>query len=228
MAGDDTPDAAPEPRNAKYERQTKEQFETLGRFVQAFELMVDAARNGCLTLAADNARHARILRVVFHYHTMTAQPLFDMWRGIVAEFARPEEDAAPSREAEEDRGVATKVLAQMADEYGRLARHRNDFLHGTWFIGWAGPADQDFSRLNVFRARITKGGFAAAEMPKDVQGMSAYINRFESMALMLQRATFVVLTRQTFSANFVFDGESWRSPDDPRAPKSATSPRTRP
>jgi hypothetical protein len=41
----------PETREERYRRQTREKFEALGRYVQAFELMVQAARQGIVLLS---------------------------------------------------------------------------------------------------------------------------------------------------------------------------------
>lgn len=217
-----------ESRDERYERQTKEQYETLGRFVQAFELMVDAARSGCIAFTSAGSEHTRLLNVAFHHHSLTAQPLFHMWRGMIGEITRPKESEKPSKEAEEERGIMNTILAQMADEYGALVRRRNDFLHGTWRIGWAGSEQEDFSRVSVFRGKITKSGFAIADMPKDIQAMSEYVAKFESMMQMLHRATIVVQFGYSSKNNFVHDGKKWRSPDDPRAPKPGASPETPP
>ena len=89
-----------------YAKNTKEQYEALGRFVEAFELMVDEIRGICgdcvsMTVGAikpvkpddksweewikEEGDRRHLISIPFHHQGMTAKPLFDIMRAIVAE-----------------------------------------------------------------------------------------------------------------------------------------------
>src|SRR5947207_2364955 len=97
-----------ETRNQRYTRQTGEQFEAIGRFVQAFELMVDAVRYGLLQLTARDPKHQRLLNIVFHYKSMTASPLIDIFRAIIAEIVLDADYKIQKSESD----AALKIMAQ--------------------------------------------------------------------------------------------------------------------
>jgi hypothetical protein len=96
----------PPTNDEAYSKNTKEQYEALGRFVEAFELMVDEVRGICSdSIFSDIFKIARpkpddwnwedwiheedrqrqLMGLAFHQQSMTAKPLFDVMRAIIAE-----------------------------------------------------------------------------------------------------------------------------------------------
>ena len=49
-----------------YTKNTKEQYEALGRFVEAFEAMVSEVREICIELLSKDGRHRNLIEVPFH------------------------------------------------------------------------------------------------------------------------------------------------------------------
>lgn len=149
-------------RAARYEAQTKEQFEALGRFVQAFEQMVEAARFGLShRLQCESQNLFYFTSMLFHHKALTAGPLFELFRGFimvdVLEIKKlPEVQAGAYREAMRDIGR----------EYMALVEFRNLILHGTPYIGWAGAEQEDFSELAIHKGGVDKNGFKEHETPK--------------------------------------------------------------
>lgn len=149
-------------RAARYEAQTKEQFEALGRFVQAFEQMVEAARFGLShRLQCESQNLFYFTRMLFHHKALTAGPMFELFRGFimvdVLEIKKlPEVQAGAYREAIRDIGR----------EYMALVEIRNLILHGTPYIGWAGAEQEDFSELAIHKGGVDKNGLKEHETPK--------------------------------------------------------------
>jgi hypothetical protein len=70
-----------------YRKNTAAQYEALGRFVEAFELIVHEARVGCINMLSYDlpGRKAKLIAVPFHHQAFTAMPLFEMFRAIMME-----------------------------------------------------------------------------------------------------------------------------------------------
>jgi hypothetical protein len=78
-----------ETHDKKYSRQTGEQFEALGRFVQEFEQLVDAVRTTSMHLLSSNSpKQQQLVNVVLFHKSLTAQPLFEIMRGLYAVFIK--------------------------------------------------------------------------------------------------------------------------------------------
>jgi hypothetical protein len=68
-----------------YEKNTKEQYEMLGRFVEAFELMIYEIREIILTISARDSGNIVLFQTALYHSALTAKPLFDILRAIIAE-----------------------------------------------------------------------------------------------------------------------------------------------
>ena len=169
----------------KYKAQTSEQFEALGRFVQAFELMVDAVRTTSYSFLSRGDPKAAL---VLLHQSMTAKSLFEIMRGLygtlVIEYPFLFQD---------DKDTINSVLKLCATEYDKLVNLRNDLLHGTWRIGWARPDQEDFSELFVDKARVWAGGYKLADLPKTAAELSERTKRCEYLTTLLSRLYGAVL-----------------------------------
>jgi len=202
----------PDDKGKRFERQTKEHFEILGRFVQSFEHMVNAARGGCLLLTSPTPHYQRLVGMAFYHPAMTAQPLFEVWRGVIAEIRPPAPLSDETPEAKEEKVAANAILKYMAGEYSDLVRERNAIVHGTWHIGWNGSAEADSSALNLFKMNITKSGLVQADTPKDTEAMFRLISRLDALTLMIHRVTAAIIINRRLGPNFVREGNGWRVP----------------
>jgi hypothetical protein len=156
------------------ERLAKEQFEALGRFVQAFEHLVDEVRTGCVFfVAAGGADPAQRHRagIAFHHHSLTAVPLLEILRALVGDYM-----LEAARKVERgDREVVRAVLSQIAGEYQDLSRKRNDIVHGTWFIGWAEPARESEGEMVSMKFGLTPDGLTPKKLPESATAMHALV-----------------------------------------------------
>ena len=99
-----------------YNKNTQAQYEALGRFIVAFEHMVNEVRDGSLDLLDTEA----LAEIAFHHPAITAKPLFDIFRAIVAEFIIADApDISPK-----DQQAFDGVFGTIAKEYFELVNIR--------------------------------------------------------------------------------------------------------
>jgi hypothetical protein len=170
-----TENDTPETREQRYQRQTKESFEYVGRFVQAFELMVGRVHSGVLNLTSNGPKHQRLINIIFN--GMAANTLFATWRSLLAEIVND-----PHYKVDKETRLLTmKILSQAAEEYQALLTLRNDMLHGRWHIGWASQSDEDFSEIKVTKFKSTAKGFQTAPTPSTIDEIKSIIGRCDEL-----------------------------------------------
>jgi len=190
------------------EQATKEQFEMLGRFVQAFELMVDAVRAGCLFLTSWNGKQQQLMNIVFHHRSMTADPLFDIFRGMIMQIISDSD----SNIKDDDKTVASDVLGQLHNRYRLLTQHRNDMLHGTWHIGWYAQADKEFQSILMHKGKVAPSvGIQFSQPAKSIGDISTKIADCEELEDMIRRLWLSFISRDTVSIAKQFKkiGDRW-------------------
>ena len=150
---------------AAFAKNTKEQREALGCFIEAFELMVNEVRgicidNICAFHGEDERKH--LVEIAFHHQAMTAKPLFDVMRAIVAEIVN-----APTSPHHADRAIFKAVVGRISKEYSHLYEKRNELVHGTWLIGYAGWDDPDANEFYVQKFKTSADGLVGvSDLPK--------------------------------------------------------------
>lgn len=197
-----------ETRDEKYQRQTKESFEHLGRFVQEFEQMVFTIRVGIRDVLAGNSRDREgLLDVVLNHEALSAKPLSDMFRGIIATAMQH-----PTY-TDEQRAMVRQILKQIAREFQDLTEQRNKILHGTWFIGWASAADEDFSQMSSMKWKVTaEGAKPVDDVPKSVEDLKALISRCTETKRTITALLFSLRLPQMaggLEKNFTRVGKGW-------------------
>jgi hypothetical protein len=181
--------AEPESREATYKAQTAEQFEAIGRFVQAFELMVDATRMASYSiLSQGDPKRGQLVNVVLFHQSMTAKPHFDIMRGLYGVLIQEYPTLL-----QDDKETINAVLKFCANEHEKLTNLRNDLLHGTWHIGWASPDQQDFSEMLVHKAKVWTSGYKFADLPKTAAELFALAKRCDDLTTLLYRLYGAVL-----------------------------------
>jgi hypothetical protein len=69
-----------------YNKNTQEQYEALGRFVVAFEAMVNEVRDCSINLLLTEDEVSALVDIAFHHPVLTAKPLFEIFRALIVEF----------------------------------------------------------------------------------------------------------------------------------------------
>jgi hypothetical protein len=70
-----------------YQKNTREQYEALGRFVEAFEAMVHEARTCCLDLLQSglSRQQKKLVEIPLCYHALGAKAVFEIFRAVFYE-----------------------------------------------------------------------------------------------------------------------------------------------
>jgi hypothetical protein len=190
-----------------YHRNVKEQYEALGRFVGAFEMMVDQVRSTCILLMGPNPFDKRLPIIAFHHGAMTAKPLFDIMRAMIAQLAKQDDllDA-------DEKPIFAGVLAQIAKDYSDLVSMRNNLLHGTWFVGSISVNDSEAATFRVRKQTSTKDGLGLLELPTTTKELDALKNRCEEVRLLVEPIRDcipLVGDGSSIERRFTFDGKKW-------------------
>ena len=178
----------------KRRNNTTEQYAALGRFVEAFELMVDEVREICVDCIykvvckedkntkrddetweehfAEILTQKKFIEIPLHHQNMAAKALFDVMRAIVAEIVNKPSDLHYA-----DRDKFKNVLGCIEKEYGHLQNKRNEMLHATWFIGYVSFDDPNSSEFMVRKYKTTADGVKRSELPKNAQELLDLVER---------------------------------------------------
>ncbi len=190
-----------------YDKNTREQYETLGRFVEAFEMLVNEVRFVCTAIMGPNPFSSAIPQIVFHHGAMTAKPLFEIMRAMIGELT-----SNPNYIDENEIPVFDGVLGYLAKEYNSLTNMRNNLLHGTWFVGYRGTGDEDAAEFYVKKHVSTKRGLKALDLPKTASELRALTQHCEKMrdyVSALQDCIPLVGNGSSMERRFKQSGEEW-------------------
>lgn len=151
----------PETNEEAYATNTKEQYEELGRFVEAFELMVNEVRETCIDLLSKDGDHRDLVRIAFHHQSLSAKPSIEIMRTIVTEVV-----SNPSSFHHGDKEIFVEVLGKIQGAYEHLSNMRNNLLHGTWFVGFVSEDDPNAETFYLRKYTASAGGFKEIRLPK--------------------------------------------------------------
>jgi hypothetical protein len=211
-----------------YDQNTKAQFEALGRLVQAFEAMVYEVRASSRELLVGD-RHkkvGRLVDVILHHQNLTAKPLLDIYRGLIAEIiadalerkkqtgeATPKPiwlnpSGAPLDITPTDRDTYFAILATIATEYEALYNLRNSLLHATWWIGWS--ADLSATTFDVQKFAHRKSGMVQVSgLPKSAAELLALEVRCDDVRTWIAYFQECFCYGQPLSETFRREGNDW-------------------
>jgi hypothetical protein len=188
-----------ETRDEKRKRQTDATHAALGRYIEAFEQIVMWLRVGCsqltclTTRAPLNVKQQLLMNVVFNHRCMTADNLASIYRALVGQIINDKDmtrfDGAEIKTIE-------KVLTQFHNDFQEAVNKRNDYIHGTWFIGYGNAASEDWSNIGYLRGKATKEGVKYIEGPKtadDIDAMTKECQRLSNYIHLFQGVFFVSL-----------------------------------
>jgi hypothetical protein len=153
------------------EQQVAASFEALGRFVQAFEDMVNEARNACLMILSEpKPKWQALVNIALHHRVMTAQPLMDIMQGIFGTMLDDPDTRATMKEVEIH--TFEEVLKQIRKDYDALVNKRNELLHGTWTVGLSGDHGER-AHFRVVKRRPSAKGMKYASLPTTAEELLA-------------------------------------------------------
>jgi hypothetical protein len=215
------------PGDESYSKNVKEQYEALGRFIEAFELMVDEVRGistSCIFDANDTVgkikpagstwqdwikeedRSRRLIDIAFHHQAMTAKPLFDVMRAIIAEFV----NYPPSFHYAE-RALFRNVLSHIEREFNSLYWKRNDLVHATWFIGARSEDDPAASTFYIRKFKTSADGLKrAAELPKNAGELLILRDRCTETCAWLSHVGYCLRQSARLSDYFKLEANEWK------------------
>jgi hypothetical protein len=218
------------PPSKELTKNTTDQYAALGRFVEAFELMVHEVREMSICMAARDARHMALVEIAFHHQALSAKPLFDIFRAMVAEVLRDalkeKEDRAkghnegrplvvdgdgnPLSITIKDQETLLGVLGFMQRKYDELANKRNDILHGTWFVGYPSSDDPYSSKFFIRRLKTTKRGLSpVADLPKNANELAALSEKCATIREWVTIFMMCLDGTATVADSFVFADQTW-------------------
>jgi len=190
-------------------KNTTEQYAALGRFVEAFELMVNEVREICIERVCDgigSSERERLIEISFHNQSMTAKPLFDVMRAIIAETVNVETSPHYA-----DRTTFKKVLSCIETEYNHLYNKRNELLHGTWLVGYTSFDDPNAKEFRVRKYKTTSDGLADVKLPKNVSELLDLVVRCDDTRTWLGYVDFCLQEKHSIGDFFQqIPGEGWR------------------
>jgi hypothetical protein len=190
-------------------KNTTEQYAALGRFVEAFELMVHEVREICIEricAGIGGSERERLIEIPFHNQSMTAKPLFDTMRAIIAEIVNVETSPHYA-----DRATFKKVLSCIETEYNHLYNKRNELLHGTWLVGYTSFDDPNAKEFRIRKYKTTADGLADVQLPKNVPELLDLVARCDDARMWLGHIEFCL--QDTVPIHEFFrqtPGEPWK------------------
>lgn len=201
--------------DAAYEKNIKKQYETLGRFVEAFELMVAVVRGICIDLLHQDGRdgdHDYLLPIAFHHQVMTAKPLFEIMRATIADKLK---NAHHRWHA--DRDFYREVLTFVQNDYNDLVNKRNNLLHATWIIGGRSGRDPDASRFYLSKYTTTEHGLEMLDLPKTAAELEMLTEKCDQTRIWLENigaSMDSIRTKVKITDLFKRDESGWHLVDD--------------
>jgi hypothetical protein len=120
--------------------QMNEIYQALGRFLVEFSRIVHSME---IELYFSIGGDQQLLRAITA--ELTANPLAQAWRSVMTKATDLSDD---------DR----EVLSGLRAEINVLIELRNDWMHGTWFVGYGNETTTDWSAASLLRLENTKEG----------------------------------------------------------------------
>lgn len=145
-------------------------YAELGKFVEAFELMVLMLRSGCvLILSSPAPKWQPLIQIPFNHSSMTAKPLADIFTAILGTMMNDQETIMSMNIDKKELDTFKGILSQVRADCEKIANKRNNILHGTWFVG-INPDQEDISKFVVQKLTTTSTGLKLVEStPKNIE-----------------------------------------------------------
>jgi hypothetical protein len=158
-----------------------------------------------LTSADDDPLQYKLLQVAFHHQTLTAKPLFEIMRAMIAEIVN-----VPIHRSYSDKEFYRDLLGHVQKEYNDLANTRNNLLHGTWFMGATTFSNPESENFYLHKYTASKHGLTELRLPKTARELRELSERCENLLPWLENRVRTVKIRDLFNRQ---DGV-WKMVDD--------------
>ena len=198
-------------RKTTYESQTTEQYAALGQFVQEFGQICNWLQVSFVQLLSMHGlKDQTISNIIIGQRAITAEPLIQIMEGLVGHLLGDDEVAGK------------EIFRHTAKRFRCLIRIRNDFVHGTWFIGWANPADTDFSDISGHKLNPNKKGMAIKPLPRSVDEIGELVNEAKQINKLFMRSyacmslAHMEQGKGDFSKNFTKTDDGRWLPESPK------------
>ena len=197
-------------RDETYKAQTTEQYAVLGQFIQEFGQICNWLQTSFVQLLqGQGLREQTIAKIIIGNRAITAEPLVQIMEGLTGHLLG-------------DDKAGKEIFGQITKRFRYLIVSRNDFVHGTWFIGWANETDIDFSEIRGTRLIPNKKGEAHRELPKSVEEIQALVEEAKQVNRLFMRfyacmtSARIQLGTGDFSRNFTKDDNGKWLPESPK------------
>jgi hypothetical protein len=176
-------------RKEKYETQVGEIYRAIGKYCVSFEHVTHAMQFGITFLlhkgGLANQRLAQIMLA-----ELTAYPLKSILQAIIGELAASSPD---------NQKICDKIFSRV----GKLIEQRNDIMHSTLFVGWAGEQDTDFSQAGGSKPSRGKSGAGTKSSTYTAQDFDNFAKECQLVAGLIHRLWTCVHGDYQIAKNFV-------------------------
>jgi hypothetical protein len=128
--------------------------------------MVHEARISCIDLISldSSKRIKRMAEIAFYHQSLTAKPLFEMFRATMMETVTDPDFRKKHEISNIDCEYFAGVFTAASAEHNDLVNKRNNLLHGTWLIGYPSEEDEHSSTFHVHKGVVTKTRLSSVEL----------------------------------------------------------------
>lgn len=205
-----------------YQTNIQEQYEELGRFVEAFEYMANEVRECNIALLSREGKSRYLIEIAFHHYALSAKPLYDIFRAIVGEIVQPpmvantdiglrqpisEPPPSPFKPAERDAIAA--VMKRISAEYLNLVETRNEMLHGTWHIGYL-DGNPEAKEFHIAKYDTTKSGLSPVTgLPKTALELRILASRCSDVRSWIGWVLDCLLGKSPVLERFTHENGEW-------------------
>jgi len=178
-------------RKEKYDSQTGQLYEAIGKCAVKFEHVCFAMHQGItLLLGQHGLNNQRLARVLLA--DLTAYPLKSILQAMIAEIV----SLPPT-----DKSICDKIFIRVQ----KLIERRNDIIHSTWFVGWASSEDTDFSTVSGHKWARGKQGADIKSAIYTSEDFEAFAIECDTVAALINRLWVCIMDSRQLERNFVID-----------------------
>jgi len=178
-------------RQEKYDEQTGELYQAIGKCSVKFEHVTLAMQQAIIFLlhkgGLKNQRLANVLLA-----DLTAYPLKSIFQAMVPE---------SSQLSREEQVICDKIFTRTQ----KLIEQRNDIIHSTWFVGWASSSDTDFSEVTGMKQARGKRGADFKAFKHTAAEFEAFAQECDEVAKLLRGLSACVTSDFQIAKNFLID-----------------------
>ena len=205
-----------ETRDEKFDRQTSEIYEHIGRFVVEFEIVAEHLRRAIISkLCRKGLHNPELARILVSHKAMTAAPLIVCHDSVLTELDK-------CKKPDEIDPVQKEVLNQISKEFDCLIQERNRIVHGYFRIGNAPAGADDFSSISGYKGNPSKkAGMAFEPLPGSADELRTLVERARSLRLLLDVFNVTLPLRRALKPEskltdlVVKEGKVWLAKHDP-------------